>query len=214
MSKPVLPVLATASGMLLFALPAAAQAQECGGVGVAKARPGLTVGSGQDVLICGGRVTGSIVVQPGGSLTLENAQITGAIASRGATSIRLCNDAIVGNVGVDHTTGQVFVGDPDDGCAANTIGGTVRVEYNGFGVDLSDNTIHGSLSFDNNAGSSDSTFCLGVCTFQPEVGDNFVFGSIICEDNGGTPPGVFTDGGPDRARGAIVGDCASEGTMK
>jgi len=108
----------------------------------------------------------------------------------------------------------VFVGDPDDGCAADTIGGSLRVEYNQFGVDVSDNTIHGSLSFDNNAGSEDSLFCGGFCTGEPEMGDNFVFGSIDCEDNGGTPPGVFTDGGPDRALGAILGDCAHEGTMK
>jgi hypothetical protein len=212
MSKPVLPVLATASGMLVFALPSAAQAQECG-PGAGLTRPAITVGSGQDVAICGGRVNGSIVVQQGGSLTVENSRITGGVTSHGATSLRLCNDAIVGSVGVDHTTGEVFVGDPDDGCPANTIGGTLRVEYNQDGVDVSDNTIHGMLSFDNNAGSDDALFC-GFCTFEPEMGDNFVFGSIICEDNGGTPPGVFTDGGPDRALGAIVGDCAHEGTMK
>jgi hypothetical protein len=214
MSKPVLPVLATASGMLLLALPGAAQADGCGGVGVtSKATAGVTVGSGQNLAVCGGQVNGSIVVKPGGSLTVENTHVTGGITSHGATSVQLCNDTIVGNVGIDHSTGQVFVGDPDDDCAANTLGGTLRIEYNADGVDVSDNTIHGMLSFDNNVGSNDSMFCPD-CTFEPELGDNFVFGSIVCEDNGGTPPGVFTDGGPDRALGAIVGDCASEGTMK
>jgi hypothetical protein len=145
---------------------------------------------------------------------VENTQVTGGITSSGATDVRLCRDVIVGSLAIDHSTGQVFVGDPDDGCAANTIGGSLRVEYNRQGVDVSDNTIHGSMSFDNNAGSNDSTICLGTCTFEPEIGDNFVFGAIDCEDNGGTPPGVFTDGGPDRAIGAILGDCAGEGTMK
>lgn len=65
MRKPVLPVLATASGMLVFALPSAAQAE---GTCVSGARPAQSVGSGQDLVLCGGQFNGSINVHPGGSL--------------------------------------------------------------------------------------------------------------------------------------------------
>jgi hypothetical protein len=197
--------------MLLFALTGTARAESppC----MSGAHGSQTVGSGQNLVVCGGQISGSIIVHTGASLDVENARVTGGVKASGATHVRLCGDTIGGNVQIDLSSGPVFVGDPDDGCAANTIG-PLNVFHNTHGVDVSDNTIHGSMSFDENAGSDDSSFCDGSCTFEPEVGDNMVFGAIDCEDNGGSPPGVFTDGGVDRARGAILGDCAHEGTMK
>ncbi len=139
---------------------AAAQTQQTITVGVTQTLSGdvhgsLTVTSGQAVLLSPGtKVHGSVIIDAGGSLTVQDAEITGSLHADGASFIRVCGSDLTAP-SITGTTGIVVLGD-DDGptpCPGNTITGRVSSTNNFGGVEFDGNTVHGSLKITGNTGT-------------------------------------------------------------
>ena len=129
----------------------------------------IVVKSGEAVEVTSTATTGTIEVQPGGSLDVEGAS-TKAIKANGAGVIRICG-AKVGSLKISGTTGPVTIGD-GEGCAASsasgatitnntggvtvvgsTFKGAVKVTGNSGGVTVTNNTVSKSLTVTGNSGT-------------------------------------------------------------
>ncbi|MDP9418634.1 MAG: Ig-like domain-containing protein [Actinomycetota bacterium] len=113
---------------------------------------GVVVKTGETVTVCGATVSGSITVKPGGALNVENSR-TGSIAAAGAGPVRICGSSIGGIVKVSDSRSWVLVGDPPDGCAPNTVRGSLIMEGNHHGVQVIGNTVTGGVIATDNTGS-------------------------------------------------------------
>jgi hypothetical protein len=97
-------------------------------------------------------ITGSVIVQAGGSLDVEGSTISGALSASGAGAIRMCGSSVSGSVTISNDTGLVEVGDPADAgapCSGNSIGGTLSLHGNHHGVEAIGNTIGGLVASGN-----------------------------------------------------------------
>jgi hypothetical protein len=147
-------------------------------------------------------VTGSIQVDAGGALTSKNTHVTGAIQSNGAQFITICGTTQQSGAGfiIKNTVLMTLVGDDDSNCAGNTLSGSLTLTGNTGGVEAYNNTIAGTLLFNNNVATSP----IGDGT--PEIEDNRIGGSLDCKGN--TPPPV-NDGLTNRVTGAKLGQCST-----
>jgi hypothetical protein len=96
--------------------------------------------------------TGSVTVQPGATLDVENSTVTGAITANNAQGLRVCATTTGGSVTVTGATGLVVIGDPGDAaCTPNTIGATLTVQNNTGGVEAINNNVR-TVVASNNSG--------------------------------------------------------------
>jgi hypothetical protein len=111
----------------------------------------LVLGAGSTCVV-GAKITGAIVVPAGASLDLESATVTGSVSATGGASIRICGSS-VGAVTVDGSTGFVVIGDVVDGCAVNTIAGSLTLRNNTGGVQVIGNHVSGTVTTGGNSGA-------------------------------------------------------------
>ena len=92
------------------------------------------------------RITGAIVVEPGGALDLENSTVSGSVSAGGAAGLWICGTSTGGAVSVSNSAGLVVIGDTGDArCAVNTIGGSLLLTNNTQGVEAIGNTVRGAV---------------------------------------------------------------------
>src|SRR5581483_9597317 len=92
----------------------------------------ITVSSGKVLCVtAGGKLTGPITVQSGGSLYIIGGTVTGPITATSASAITLCKSSVTGPVSITSATGYVLLGGvAATGCAGNTITGPVTLTKN------------------------------------------------------------------------------------
>jgi hypothetical protein len=99
---------------------------------------------GAVVCISNSTVKGAIVVTHG-ALYLENSTVLGSVTDSAGTGLEICGSS-TGSVAVSASTGFVRIGDPGNGCAANTINGALVASANHAGGSIIGNTVHGGVS--------------------------------------------------------------------
>jgi len=113
----------------------------------------IIVASGTSVLLVNARVNGAIIVRRGGSLDVENSTFAALVAD-GSAALRVCASIAKGSVNVSNATGFVLIGDSgDDGCAPNTIGGSLHMENNAHGLEAIGNHVRGGVVDTGNSGA-------------------------------------------------------------
>ena len=71
----------------------------------------LTIKAGQAIeLTKTAKVSGNVVVQPGGALDVEGATISGSLSSKGAALLRVCGATVNGPFKAVNGTGSVVLG--------------------------------------------------------------------------------------------------------
>ena len=111
----------------------------------------FTVASGQSVCVSsGGKLTGPVTVQAGGSLWITGGTVTGPFTATSASGLTLCNSTITGPVTVTTSTGYVLFG--GTGCAGNKITGPVGITKGTGGLSFVGNKVTGPLRITNNKG--------------------------------------------------------------
>jgi hypothetical protein len=112
----------------------------------------LVLGPGSTCIL-GGTINGSIIVPKGSALDLEGATVTGSISADGATFFRMCGTT-TNAVAVQNSTGFVLIGDPgDDGCAVNTLSGSLLLLHNTAGLEAIGNHVAGAIVVSGNSGA-------------------------------------------------------------
>jgi hypothetical protein len=86
-------------------------------------------------------LSGSVAVQPGGRVDIENSVLTGGVGTLGAGAIRVCGSTIGASVVVASSKGPVVIGYAAVGCAANAIGGGLSLLLNPHGVQVIGNRV-------------------------------------------------------------------------
>ncbi|MDQ1442512.1 MAG: hypothetical protein QOG97_2740, partial [Acidimicrobiaceae bacterium] len=110
-------------------------------------------GESGTVCIRNASVSGAITISGGVALDVENSTITGATTVNKGSAARICGSRTAG-VGISESKGFVLVGDSgDDGCAVNTIGGTLSLTGNINGVEAIGNHVSGSIIVTGNSGA-------------------------------------------------------------
>jgi hypothetical protein len=99
---------------------------------------------GAVVCISNSTIKGGLLVSHG-ALYLENSTVLGGVTDTGGTGLEMCGST-VSSVVVTGSTGFVRIGDPSNGCAANTINGSVLASANHAGGSIIGNTVHGAVS--------------------------------------------------------------------
>lgn len=131
----------------------------------------VSAGAGCD--LSGTTVNGNVTVNPGGSLTVTSpATITGNVRSKGATTIFVLLASVGGNVQIDGTTGQSFVG-------FGTVGGNVEIKNSAAFLEVGAETVGGNVHLHHNTGSF---YGVGVVA----VGGSTVHGNVEVHDNSAT----------------------------
>lgn len=109
------------------------------------AQPQVNITSGI-ACIADATVSGNVNVARGAGVDIESSTVNGSVQASRPTAVRICGTTITGNVVVDGATGPVIIGDPANGCAANTIEGRIYV-VNGSGpVTIIGNTVEGPIT--------------------------------------------------------------------
>lgn len=106
--------------------------------------------------VTGATVSGSINVAPGASLSIASSSINNSINANGAGVFRMCGSTLGNALNVTNATGYVLVGDRTpgedfDGCAANTIRGSMKLTGDSAGVTAIANTA-GSVNLTGDSG--------------------------------------------------------------
>jgi hypothetical protein len=172
---------------------------------------GLRFGSlavtGPVCLAPGTRIFGSVTISGAGSLDAEGASIGGALIATGGTGLQVCSTTVGGPVSVSGVNGVIVIGDAgDDGtpvCGANTVSGPVILTGNQGFVELSGNTVLGSVTVDFNTTTSAVPPENAAAT---EIEANRIGGSLACTGN--IPPPVNDGGRPNSVVGVRSGQCA------
>jgi hypothetical protein len=165
----------------------------------------LVVNPGQSVHLLNANVSGAVTVKPGGALFIDHSTVGGATTATGATSFYACGSSLHA-VFVRNSSGFVFIGDvtpADDAftCAPNTINGFLQVMSNSGGVEVGGNTISGRVTFSNNSGSGATPE-----DAAPELEGNHITGALACSGNVAS----FTnDGKPNSVSSARSGQCGA-----
>lgn len=162
----------------------------------------VVVPSGTNACFNGAHVTGSVIIQPGGSADIEDSTISGAVTSSGAkppkdasTALTICNSTL-GSLTVTNSQGNVLVGDGmDTECLGNAIQGAATFSNNHYSVNAAGNTVKTSLIVTGNNGE------------EVDLAANSAGGSIVCTGN--DAPFDYPYEGPNSAKGAIVGQCTN-----
>jgi hypothetical protein len=122
------------------------------GTTIAGSHSGTTVINPGATCVTGAHLGGAVLVHAGASLDIENSTISGPLAATGAASVRICGSTINGSVDIEQSTGLVIVGDPADGCAPNTITGSLILHGNTGGLVAIGNRVSGATSISGNSG--------------------------------------------------------------
>ncbi|WP_051711792.1 Ig-like domain-containing protein [Streptomyces sp. NRRL S-350] len=105
----------------------------------------LTVDTDRSLCITSGGVQdGAITVRPGGALAVLDAEIHGSLTADSALALTVCHSTLRGAVTVQGTSGYVLIGsDPGraDNCAGNEVHGTMTLNSNTGGTEVSGNTV-------------------------------------------------------------------------
>jgi hypothetical protein len=178
----------------------------------------INVTPGTSLLVTNSKVGGAVDGAPGGELIVSHSTVNGAViaqqgqpaavcfstvsgalsADRGPDGLQVCSSTINGSIAVSGSTDLVKIGDASKQCAPNTLtsGGAILFSNDNAGLDLSGNTLYGSLHVSSSGGTS-----------PPLISGNTIGGSLACDGN--TPPPV--DGGaPNKAAGARLGQCSAK----
>jgi hypothetical protein len=102
-------------------------------------------------------INGSVTAALGGSLFVLQSAISGSISAHATPYFAVCASH-TGSISVSAATGPVLIGKPSDGCAGNTVTGSVNAAGNGGGLAIEYNKISGSLAV---AGNSDPVDVVG-----------------------------------------------------
>jgi len=120
----------------------------------------VTANSGDSVCITNARVVGPVTVNSGGALTVVNSQISGGVVADNPRLLSLCGSQVSGpsttpgrGVVVSNAGVPIRIGDPANGCAANTVAGDVTLTSN-LGVTLGANTVSGNVTVNSNGPQS------------------------------------------------------------
>jgi len=113
----------------------------------------LNVTSGSTCLV-NAQLSGSIFVQAGAALDVENSTIGGGVNGNDPGALRVCSTTMTGGLVVSGSTGFVLVGDGgDDACNPNTIGGTLNLQNNKGGLEAIGNHVNGTVIITGNSGT-------------------------------------------------------------
>ena len=177
----------------------------------------IAVTPGTSLLVTKSTVGGAIDGAPGGELIVSHSTVGGAVvakagqptavcfstvsgalsADQGPNGLQVCSSTIGGSVAVSGSTDLVMVGDSSKQCGTNklTSSGAILFSNDSAGLDLSGNTLSGSLRVRSSGG-----------TTAPRIAGNTIGGSLACDAN--TPPPV--DGGqPNKNSGPRLGQCSA-----
>jgi hypothetical protein len=133
----------------------------------------LTIKAGQAIeLTKTAKVSGNVVVKPGGALDVEGATISGTFSAKEATLIRVCG-AAAAKVTVTKSSGSVVIGEGNEACSPSKFGGVVTIKENKAGVLIDENVFSASLKVIGNEGGT-------------TVIDNKIAGELIVKANTGT----------------------------
>jgi hypothetical protein len=163
----------------------------------------ITVKSGSAYcILAGGKVTGTITVQSGGSLWVDGGTITGILSSSGATAFALYNSTLNGAVSITGTTGPVMIG-AATGCGANKVLAAMTVSKNSGSVSIVGNTLNGVIGVSSNTGGvtfSNNKALLAV-SFASNAGGVTVNANTI----GGAVSVISSTGGVSFTNNTITG---------
>ena len=113
---------------------------------------GLVVARGTTCIV-NAQIQGSVIVQRGAAIVIENSTISGSVTANNATSARICGSATAGSITINGSTGFVLVGDTgDDQCAPNSIGGALNLQGNTAGLEAIGNAVTGAATNTANSG--------------------------------------------------------------
>jgi hypothetical protein len=133
----------------------------------------LTIKAGQAIeLTKTAKVSGNVVVKPGGALDVEGATISGALSAKEATLLRICG-AKAAKVTAVNSSGSVVIGEGNEECPPSKFGGVVTVKTNKAGVLIDENVFSASLKVIKNEGGT-------------TVIDNKIAGELVVKGNTGT----------------------------
>jgi len=176
-----------------------------------------------NVVSCTQTVTGNVGGNPSysgpGSVCISGATFSGNVSVSGGKSVYITNSTMknfnatdpgpvsicgstTGNIKVSGATGFVLVGDPgDDGCAANSINGSVSLNSNSAGVELAHNQIANNVSVNGTTGAGpfpeDDRASIEANTLTG--------GNLACSGNS-PPPSNHSQ--PNTVSGNRTGQCA------
>jgi hypothetical protein len=168
----------------------------------------LTVPPGATCILDGGTVTGSVFVESTGCLIVgqggHSTTIGGNITATDAACLSIgFGSSVAGNVTVTGTTGDT-PGHTFNFLCNSSIGGSLDIENSGAGANwcigysgspcscAAGETIHGSLTFDNNAGTTINN-----------ISDNAITGALSCSGNNANLAGSGNTAG-----GGKFGQCS------
>jgi hypothetical protein len=107
--------------------------------------------------IVNAHISGSVTVQRGAIVDIENTAMAGAFSANGAGGIRICASTSA-TVTIAGSTGFVLVGDAgDDQCASNAISGSLNLVHNTAGLEAVANTVTGAITASANIGAGPLT---------------------------------------------------------
>jgi outer membrane protein assembly factor BamB len=156
----------------------------------------VTVGSMESVCIANARVSGGVIVNPGGALTVNGSRITNGVVATAPSYVSLCGSQVAAlpshGVVVAGASGPVRVGDPAAGCAGNRVAGDVRLTGATAGIIFGANIVSGNVNVDNNPS-------LAV------VKANTTFATLACSGNSPPP----TNAGQPNIAAAKTGQCTA-----
>ncbi len=163
----------------------------------------VTIKSGQVYCLgAGGKITGSVSVQSGGTLWVNGGTIAGSLSASGAKAITFCNASIAAAISISGSTGPVTLGSTT-GCGGNRLLAAMSLSKNTGGVSLVGNTIGGAISVSSNKGGV--TFAnnkaLAVMSFSSNAGGVTVTGNTI----GGAVSVTSSTGGLTFTNNTITG---------
>lgn len=154
--------------------------------------------AGGELIVSDSTVLGAITVEARQPAAVCHSTVNGALAARsGPDGLHACASTIAGAITVSGSTDLVLIGDPSKDCAPNklTTSGTIVFSDDRAGIDLTGNTLYGSLRVSTSGGTS-----------APRIAGNTLAGTLGCDGN--TPPPV-NGGMPNKAGGAKTGQCAA-----
>jgi hypothetical protein len=153
---------------------------------------------GGELIVSHSTVGGPVIAKAGQPTAVCFSTVSGALsADQGPNGLQVCSSTISGSVAVTGSTDLVMIGDTSKQCGTNklTSSGAIVFSNDSAGLDLSGNTLSGSLHVSTSGGTS-----------APRIAGNTIGGSLACDGN--TPPPV--DGGqPNKNGGTRLGQCSA-----
>jgi hypothetical protein len=152
-----------------------------------------TVGQGT-TCISNATVSGSLTIPAGARVSLFNSTIGGPLTTQGAPAlIIMCGTTVTGGASISNVAGKLLLGDPANGCAANSFS-SLTVTSNHGGLTMVGNKVGGSLAVNYNDGG------------PIVVGGNTISGNLSCTGNNPQP---INGGRANSVAGSRAGQCAS-----